>query len=777
MGDGNTKHRLGRYAFLLLGLMFLAPVWAFQPFVIKNIRVEGLQRISVGTVFNYLPLKKGDRVDEEASSDAIRALYKTGFFKDVVMERDGDTLVVFVVERPAIASIKIEGNEAIPSDKLMESLKQIGFAEGRIFDKAMLDTVEQELQRQYLSQGKYGVRIESKVNPEARNRVAIRIDIAEGEVAKIKNIDIIGNKVFSDEELLKQFQLGTTPAFSLFDTRDQYSKQKLSGDLEKLRSYYLDRGYINFDIESTQVSITPDRRQVYITVNIHEGDKYTVREVKVSGKTILPEQELRKLISIKKADVFSRREITDSTKRISERLGDVGYAFANVNAIPDLDKKKREVALTFFVDPGKRVYVRRINITGNAKTQDEVVRREIRQMEDGWLSTQRIKRSRTRLNRLGFFDEVNVETPMVPGTPDQVDANVSVKERDAFGALSFGVGYGDANGFLVNASVSQQNFLGTGKRFSVVFNNSTVNRIYSFNFTDPYYTLDGVSRSFNFAYRTTDYNNANIVNYATDTVGGGVNYGIPISEFDTFRWGLNYDGVKIKTFSDTASTITDFCIANATLDDCSFDAYKANASWSHDTRNRGIFPTRGSLQLLATDVAVPAGGKSVSFYKARYQYRGYWPLTDKLTFSANGELSYGDSYGDTTELHPCEAYYAGGTRTGRGYTANTLGPKDENGDPTGGNARLLGGAELIFPSPFAENGKSVKISAFFDAGNVYDTKRSGNGIDTGELRYSAGLSLVWLSPMGALNFNIANALNAKSTDDTESFQFTLGSPF
>ena len=777
MGDGKKKHRLGRSVCLVLGLLFLLPAWAFQSFVIKNIRVEGLQRISVGTVFNYLPLKKGDRVDEDASSDAIRALYKTGFFKNVVLEREGDTLVVLVVERPAIASLNIAGNAAVPYDKLMESLKQIGFAEGRIFDRAMLDNVEQELKRQYLSLGKYGVRLESKVTPEARNRVAIRIDIAEGEVARIKSIDIIGNKVFSDDELLKQFQLGTTPAFSLFSTKDQYSKQKLSGDLEKLRSYYLDRGYINFDIESTQVSITPDRRQVYITVNVHEGDKYTVRDVRLSGKTILPEKALRKLISVKPGELFSRQQVTDSTKRISERLGDVGYAFANVNAIPDLDKEKKEVSLTFFVDPGKRVYVRRVNITGNAKTEDEVVRREIRQMEDGWLSTQRIKRSRTRLNRLGFFDEVNVETPTVPGTADQVDANINLKERDAFGALSFGVGYGDANGFLVNASISQQNFLGTGKHFSVVFNNSTVNQIYSFNFTDPYYTLNGVSRSFNFAYRTTNYDNANIVNYATDTINAGVGYGIPTSEFDMFRWGLNYDGTKIKTYTDTSATIVNFCTDNASLDDCSFDAYKANASWSHDTRNRAIFPTRGSLQLLATEVALPAGGKSVSFYKARYQYRGYWPFTDKLTFSANGELSYGDSYGDTSELPPFERYYAGGTRTVRGYKANTLGPKDENGDPTGGNARVIGGAELIFPSPFAENGKQVKLSAFLDMGNVYDTRLSGEGVDLGDLRYSVGLSLVWLSPMGALNFNIANPLNSKPGDDTESFQFTLGSPF
>lgn len=777
MHDGNKKRQWGRYIFLVVGLLSLIPAWAFQPFVIKNIRVEGLQRISVGTVFNYLPLKKGDHVDEKASTDAIRALYKTGFFKDVVLEREDDTLVVFVVERPAIASIKIEGNEAIPSDKLMESLKQIGFAEGRIFDRAMLDNVEQELERQYLSLGKYGVRIESEVTPEPRNRVAIRIDIAEGKVAKIKSIDIVGNTVFSDQELLRQFQLGTTPIFSLFSTRDQYSKQKLSGDLEKLRSYYLDRGYINFNIESTQVSITPDRSQVYITINVHEGDKYTVGDVHISGKTILPEKDLRKLISIKKGDVFSRRAVTDSTKHISERLGDVGYAFANVNAIPDLDKEKKQVSLTFFVDPGKRVYIRRINITGNAKTQDEVVRRELRQMEDGWLSTQRIKRSRTRLNRLGYFDDVTVETPAVPGTPDQVDTNIKLKERDAFGSLSFGVGYGDASGFMVNASVSEQNFLGTGKHFSLVFNNSTVNKIYSFNFTDPYYTLNGVSRSYNFSYRTTDYNNANIVNFATDTAGAGVGFGIPTSEYDTVRWGLNYDATRIKTFTDTSSSITDFCVANATLDDCSFDAYKASASWAHDTRNRTIFATRGSLQLLSTEVAVPAGGKSVSFYKARYQYRGYWPLTDKLTFSANGELSYGDSYGDTSELPPFERYYAGGTRTVRGYKANTLGPRDQNGDPIGGNARIVAGTELIFPSPFAENGKSVKLSAFLDAGNVYDTRSSGNGIDLAQLRYSAGLSLVWLSPMGALNFNIADPLNPKPGDDTETFQFTLGSPF
>jgi outer membrane protein insertion porin family len=741
--------------------------WALEPFVVEDIRVEGLQRISIGTVFNYLPLKRGDTVNDSATVEAIQALYRTGFFKDVVLEREGDTLVVFVAERPAISAITIEGNKSIPTDQLLENLKRIGFAEGRVFDHSMLDKVEQELKRQYLAMGKYGMRLKSTITPEERNRAAVRIDIAEGDVATIYRINIVGNAAFSDEELLRHFELGPAPAFSLFSDKDKYSKQKLAGDLETLRSWYLDRGYINFKIDSTQVSITPDYEHIYVTVNVSEGERYTVGDVKMAGESIVPHEVLRTLVSIQPGDTFSRRKITESTARISERLGDEGYAFANVNAMPELDEAKKEVTLTFFVDPGKRVYVRRVNVFGNAKTQDEVIRRELRQMEGAWISTDRIKRSRTRLEKLSFIQGVNVETPAVPGTPDQVDVNYTVQERDAFGSLNFGVGYGDSQGLLFNASVSQDNFLGTGQRYSVELNNSKVSTVYSLNLVDPYYTMDGVSRTLNFFYRTTDAGQASLSYYAADSYGAGIGFGIPIAEFDTVRVGADYEHTLLKNVDASSLQIQDFVADNGDT----FEAYKLNTSWTRDSRNRFLFPSSGQLITLGAEVALPAG--SLQFYKLNYRHKAFFPLSESVTFTGGGELSYGHSYGDLSgNLPPFERYYAGGARTVRGFRASNLGPKDEFDNPVGGNARIVGNLELILPGPFGENSNSIRLGAFLDAGNVYDT--DSEKVDLGELRYATGVSLYWMTPVGAMTFTLAKALNAKDGDNTEGFQFNLG---
>lgn len=741
--------------------------WALDPFVIDDIRVEGLQRISIGTVFNYLPLKRGDQFDDNVSVEAIQALYRTGFFKDVVLEREGDTLVVFVAERPAISSISIEGNKSIPTEQLLENLKRIGFAEGRVFDRSMLDKVEQELKRQYLAMGKYGMQLKSTITPEERNRAAIHIEVAEGDVATIYRINIVGNKAFSSAELLRQFQLGPRPPFSLFSDKDKYAKQKLAGDLETLRSWYLDRGYINFKIDSTQVSITPDYEHIYVTVNVSEGEQYTVREVKMAGESIVPHEVLRDLISIQPGDTFSRKQITESTTRISERLGNEGYAFANINAMPELDEEKKEVALTFFVDPGKRVYVRRVNVLGNAKTQDEVIRRELRQIESGWLSTERVKRSRMRLERLSYIEGVSVETPAVPGTADQVDVNYTVHERDAFGSLNFGIGYGDAQGLLFNASVSQDNFLGTGQRYSIELNNSKVSTIYSFNVVDPYYTMDGVSRSLNFFYRATDAGQASVSYYAADSHGAGVSFGIPVAEFDTVRISGDYEHTYLKNVTESSQQIQDFVAANGDT----YDGYKLNLSWTRDSRNRFLFPSAGSLLTLSSEVATPAG--NLQFYKLSYRHKLFVPLSESVTFSAGGELAYGHSYGDTNgNLPPFERYYAGGARTVRGFRASSLGPRDEFGDPIGGNARVTGNLELILPGPFGENSKSIRLGAFLDAGNVYDT--DVERVDLGQLRYATGLSLYWMTPVGAMTFTVAKALNAKDGDRTEGFQFNLG---
>lgn len=768
-----TSMRLMRPIVLCAALGWGASSQAFDAFQIKELRVEGLERISLGTVYNYLPVKVGDVLDEQLSSAAIHALFKTGFFRDVVLEREGDTLVVFVAERPAIASIEIEGNVDIPTEQLTEQLNLIGFAEGRVFDRSMLDKVKQELERQYLSRGKYNVRIRSTITPQERNRVAVKLEIAEGEVASIHHLNIIGNHAFSEEELTGKFLLGTEGGW--FSDKDQYSKQKLSADLETLRSYYLDRGYINFNVLSTQVSITPDKRHVYITINVSEGEKYTVREVKIQGETLVPREQLAELVSVQPGDVFSRKEVTESTKRISDALGDLGYAFANINPIPDVDKDKREVTLTYFVDPGKRVYVRRINLSGNIRTDDEVLRREMRQMEGAWLSTSKVERSRTRLNRLGYFDDVKVKTPTVPGTPDQVDLDMSVDEHATFGSFNFGVGYGDTQGLLVNASIDWQNFMGSGKKFSINFDNSSVNRTYSFNFTDPYSTIDGVSRTVSMFYRETDAGAANTADYTTDSYGAALRYGVPISEYDTVRYGVSYEHTRLNTDSSTSVEILDFCADAATLDDCQFDTYSLEAGWSRDSRNRAIFPDEGGLLSLTGEVAVPATDTSLSFYKLRLNKQHYFPLSSFFTYSVEGEAAYADVYGDSTILAPFERYFAGGIRSVRGFRGNSLtsteGTLDAYGDPLGGNARLLGKMELVFPPPWEPDSKSMRFMAFIDAGNVYNTDES---VELDQLRVSTGLSMAWMTPVGPLTFSYAWPLNDKEGDDVERFQFTLG---
>jgi len=760
---------------ILLTLSTVQTVHAFEPFVVEDIRVEGLQRISAGTVFNYLPVQQGERLDDALSSRAVRELFETGFFKDIALEREGSTLIVSVAERPAIASIELVGNVDIPSDQLLASLEQIGLAEGRVFNQSMLDKVEQELERQYLSRGKYGVQIKSNVTPMERNRVALELRIAEGEVATIAHLNIIGNEAFEEGELLKLFQLGEVPPLAIFSDADQYSKQKLSGDLETLRSYYLDRGYINFNIDSTQVSISPDKSQVYITIGINEGEQYRVREVKVAGDTVIDESAVRDLIGVESGRTFSRGEVTRSTQRISRQLGELGYAFANINPIPKLHDEEKEVTLTFFVDPGKRVYVRRVNISGNTKTQDEVLRREVRQMEGAPLETSKVERSRTRMTRLGFFDSVNVQTPVVPGEPDQVDVNFDVVERDAFGSLNVGVGYGDQNGMLVNAGVTQKNVLGTGNSFSLNVNNSQVNEVYSFSFTDPYFTMNGLSQSVRVFYRKTDTAEANTSNYNTDSYGAGLNYGLPLSEYTNFRFGFNFEHTLLHTQSTTSESILDFCRDNATVDSCQFDAYKTNVGWGYDSRDRVIFPTEGTKVSLSAEAGLPTDG-SLQFYKLRYDHTTFWPLTSEggVVVMGNGELGYANSYGESTVVPPFEKFYAGGARSVRGYDAASLGPRDEFNEPLGGNARAVGNLELIFPAPFAENSDSVRLSLFLDGGAVYDTD---NGVGADELRYSTGITMKWVTPVGALNFTWGNALNPKAGDETEGFQFTLGAPF
>ncbi len=750
-----------------LSAALMSGAWALEPFVVKDIRVEGLQRISAGTVFNYLPLKVGDTLDETRSQEAIRALFKTGFFKDVRLERDGEVLVVTVDERPAIASIKFFGNKDIETETLTTALKGQGLAEGEVFDRALLDKVEQELKRQYFSRGKYAVQVTTTATPLERNRMAITIDISEGRAARIKEINIVGNQAFSDDDLMDELKLSTPTLISFYTDSDQYSKQKLSADLEMLNSFYLDRGYINFNIESTQVSITPDKQDIYITINVTEGDVFTVKEAKVAGETVVPEEDLAKLIGMEKGGVFSRKSATETSARITERLGEEGYAFANVNIIPDIDQTGKQVALTFFVDPGKRVYVRRINFVGNTKTRDEVLRREMRQLEGGWISTEKVKRSRARLERLGYFEEVNVETPAVPGTTDQVDANFTVVEKPS-GNLLAGIGFSQSQGIILNASVNQENFLGSGKRVSFAFNNSSVNTIYSFGYTNPYYTLDGVSRGFSLFSRATDAGNASIASFTTDTLGGFVNFGIPVSEFDSVQLGLGYESLDIKPGVNPSDEFVVFLDANGT----SFDTIKLTGVWARDTRDRAVFARGGVLQNFSAELGSPGG--NLQYYKASYRHQWLYPLGKHWGISLNGDVGYGDGYGDTAELPFFENFYSGGPRSVRGFKENSLGPRSITGRPLGGNMRLVGNAELIFPTPFAKDIKSVRLSGFLDAGGVFSNQA---GYDSGEFRYSTGIAGQWLSPIGALTLSIAVPLNANDTDEKQAFQFTFGAPF
>jgi outer membrane protein insertion porin family len=751
----------------MLTLVLNGMAQAFEPFKVLDIRVEGLQRISAGTVFNYLPIKVGQTIDTEDSILAVKALFKSGFFDDVSLERDGSVLVVYVRERAAISSIDIEGNKDLDSEELLEGLKEIGLAEGRVFDRSLLEKVEQELRRQYFSRGKYAVKIDTTVTPLDRNRVGILINVSEGQVALIKQINIIGNHEFSDKKLLDEFSLTTPTFFSVFTKSDQYSKQGLSADLETLRTYYLDRGYLKFNINSTQVSITPDKKDIYITINITEGHQYKIREVTLSGDLVVPPEELFPLIKINPGDVFSRKQVTESVDRISSLLGNQGYAYANVNTAPEMDDEAFEVSLGFFVDPGKRVYVRRINIAGNTGTRDEVLRREMRQMEGGWYSTEQVERSRTRLNRLGYFEDVNVETPTVPGTTDQLDVNYSVTEMSS-GSITLGAGFSQTSGVLFNASVQQDNFLGTGKRVAFTFDNSQINTVYRFSYTNPYWTVDGVSRGFDLSYRKTDANEANLSNYSTDNRGAAVNFGIPINEYDTIRFSAGYQGLDLKANSNSSAQITDFIDQHGD----SFDDAVFSASWSHDSRDSILFAEKGGLQRLSLESTAPGSG--LEYYKITYQQQRFIPLTRELILGLKGNLGYGDGFGDYEELPFFENFYAGGVRSVRGYEDNTLGPRDSDGDPIGGAFLTVFNAEVIFPVPFVDDAKGVRLSAFFDIGNVF---KDYNSFDAADLRYSVGLAGLWVSPLGPISISLGFPLNADSNDDEQPFQFTVGTFF
>jgi outer membrane protein insertion porin family len=734
----------------------------FQPFVVKDIRVEGLQRTEPGTVFSYLPVKVGETMNTEKARAAVRALYATGFFQDVRLEAENDVLVVFVRERPAIAQIDFSGMKEFEPDNVRKVLRELGMAEGRIFDRSVLDAAEQELKRQYLSRGMYAAQVQTTVTPLERNRVAINVAVTEGPIAKIRGINIVGAHAFREPELLSLFVLRTPGWLTWYTQHDRYSRERLGADLETLRSYYLNRGYLDFSLESTQVQITPDRQDIYITINVVEGETYTVSEVSLAGQLVVPREQLERLIQLKPGDVFSREKLAASTKAISERLGNEGYAFANANAIPNIDKAKRTVAFSIVVDPGRRVYVRRIDVAGNSKTRDEVVRREMRQLEGAYYDASKIQLSRRRIDRTNFFSEVTVETVPVEGNPDQVDVVYSVKEKPT-GSLMLGVGFSSVERIALSASVTQANAFGTGKYLSANINSGTVNQVYSLSYMDPYYTVDGVSRGFDVYRRVTDASDLAVGPYKTDSYGGGIKFGYPVAEQTTIDFGVNIESVELEIFANSPLSYRNFVREFGN----EYTYAAGTVGWTRDARDSVILTTAGTIQRASFELA----GGDLQYFRLGYQHQWYRPLTRTFTLHLGVDLGYADGYGGKP-LPFFKNYFAGGPGTVRGYRPFSLGPLDELGNATGGDRKITGTAEVLFPMPGAEQDRSLRLAAFVDAGQVYVQK-----VDLGDLRYATGIALFWSSPMGPLRLSWAHALNAQPGDRKQPLQFTFGTGF
>jgi outer membrane protein insertion porin family len=742
---------------------------AFEPFAIADIRAEGLQRLEIGTVLTYLPLAVGDQMNTATSRQAIRALYGSGLFQDVQFERDGDTLLIRLQERPAISKFEIEGNDKVGGDELNESLKNLGLSEGELFRRDLLDQVEQELRRQYYANGYYDVAIDTAVTEEPNNRVSLKIDVTEGRVTKITDVNILGNTVFDDATLLDQFDLKATD-WKPFQRSDRYSKQKLGGDLEKLQAWYQDRGYLKFNVRSVQVALTPEKESIYITVNIEEGEIYKVKDRRFSGDTILNEQFLQALTTTRAGDTFSRKEATDSADRIEAALSDIGYAFAEVTPIPEIDEDQREVSINYFIEPGKRAYVRRISFVGNVGTNDETLRREMRQLEAAPFSKSAVERSRVRLARLPFMEEAEVETQPVAGTDDLVDVQFRVKERPP-GSVQFGVGYSGASGFLITGQVTHTNFLGSGNRIDASVENNTIARAVNLGWTDPYFTEDGISQSISVFYRESESVIRFSSGFNSNILGANLTYGIPLSEFIALRAGIGLEEVALETFPGTTSDeVLEFVVRNGTR----YSTYEVRTGISYDSRNRTFFATRGALHALSVDIAVP--GSDIEYFNASYRGQFYQPLPYKFVLEFSGAVGYVDGYGKNSDVPPYENFFAGGPRTVRGYRDGSLGPLDTPYlNPFGGKLRTTLQSELIIPLPIESDGRSTRLSAFFDIGNVF---AEPGDFEFADLRQSAGVAFSWFTPfLGLLQMSYAFPLNEEEADRTDRFQITFGSGF
>ena len=737
---------------------------SFRSFVVKDIRVEGLQRTEPGTVFSYLPVKVGETMTEEKAQQAVRALFATGFFRDVRLEVENDVLVVMVEERPAIAQVDFIGVKEFENDAIRKILRESGLAEGRTFDRAVLDNAEQELKRQYLTRGLYAAEVQTTVTPLERNRVGITITVVENEVAKIRAINIVGAQAFRESDLIERFVLRTPGWLTWYTKHDQYSKQRLAADLETLKAFYLDRGFLDFNIESTQVSITPDKKDIYITVNIVEGEKYTVTDVKLDGQMLLPRAELEKLVRVKPGETFSRQRLNESTKAINDRLGNEGYAFANAAAVPQIDKDKRTVAFTIVVDPGRRVYVRRINVAGNTRTRDEVIRREMRQLEGSYYDASKIQLSKTRIDRTAYFKEVSVDTAPVAESADQIDVNFTVEEKPT-GAFMLGAGFSSVDKLSVSSSVSQTNVFGSGKSVSLSVNSGKVNKTYALSYFNPYFTVDGVSQGFDLYKRNVDAASLAVGSYSTHTLGAGFKFGYPLSETDAINFGIISEHVRLGLDPDSPTTYLNF----ASQFGSTYNYAAGTVGYSRDNRDSAIQPNNGGVYGGGIEVA----GGDLQYYRANLGGQRFFPVSRNVTLAVNGEMGY--VHGLSGKSVPFfKNFYVGGPGSVRGYRAFSLGPQDSQGNVVGGTRKVIGNAELLFPMPGAIADKSLRLLAFVDGGQVYGADQK---VKFSDLRYSTGVGVSWNSPFGPLKLSFGQPLNKKSSDRVERLQFTFGSTF
>lgn len=778
----------------LLMIGFVMPVWADDgAFVIRDIRLEGLARLSSASVYGSLPVATGDQMNAEKMADVVRTLFKTGNFEDIVIGRDGDILVLQLTERPTIISLNISGNKSIEKDNLLKGLKSAGLAEGEVFKRSTLDHVKSELERQYISQGRYAASIEVEAKPKPRNRVALDIKIHEGSASRIRRIGFVGNTVYSDDVLRKVFELKRSHFTSFYKNDDKYSRERLSGDLERLRSWYMDRGYVNFTINSTQVKLTPDKKGVYIDINLSEGDQFKVGEVRLAGELPVPEDVLKRLVLVRTGDVFSQAGITSTNKLITRRLGNDGYIFAEVNGVPNVHNDTKIADITFFINPAKQAYVRRINFSGNTKTDDNVLRREMRQFEGALASSEKMDLSRLRLQRLGFFEDVKVDTPRVPNTPDQVDMNVKVKEQPS-GSIGASIGYSQGAGMVFTANVSQTNFLGTGNRFALGLSRSETYDSYSLSFVDPYFTLDGITRGYNLYYRNTKLDSRNVSTYTTSSQGGNLSFGYPIDENESVSFSVGVDKTRITRGLVGLESMAVYNFIQQNGDN--YLTWLGTLAWGRSTLNRGIFADRGASQSVSLDFSLP--GSDLFYYKLNYMGQLYLPINDRWVGHLRANLGYGDGYGDTTMLPFYKNYFAGGFGSVRGYRDNRMGPRsptralvpvanggtcipsasvtcvDPDPEYVGGNALAELSAELIFPTPFAGDSRQLRTVLFLDGGNVYDIQPGTTFEDMEPLRFTTGISLSWLTAIGPLSFSLSRPLNKRAGDDTQVFQFSIG---